>query len=91
MGRTGTMHAWEQEGIAPDLQVVAKGLGGGYQPIGGVLIGGKIVAATNSGSGGFMHGHTYQAHPVACAAALEVQRIIREDNLLTTSAPWGRG
>ena len=82
MGRTGTMHAWEQEGIAPDLQVVAKGLGGGYQPIGGVLIGGRIVAAINAGSGGFMHGHTYQAHPVACAAALEVQRIIREDNLL---------
>jgi adenosylmethionine-8-amino-7-oxononanoate aminotransferase len=82
MGRTGTMHAWEQEGIAPDLQVVAKGLGSGYQPIGGVLIGRRIVDAINNGSGGFMHGHTYQAHPVACAAALEVQRIIREDNLL---------
>jgi adenosylmethionine-8-amino-7-oxononanoate aminotransferase len=76
------MHAWEHEGITPDLQVVAKGLGGGYQPIGGVLIGGKIVRAIDNGSGGFMHGHTYQAHPVACAAALEVQRIIREDNLL---------
>ena len=46
MGRTGTMHAWEQEGIAPDLQVVAKGLGGGYQPIGGVLIGGRVVDAS---------------------------------------------
>ncbi len=82
MGRTGTMHAWEQEGVAPDLQVVAKGLGGGYQPIGGVLIAGKIVDAIAQGSGSFMHGHTYQAHPVACAAALEVQRIIRGDNLL---------
>ncbi len=82
MGRTGTMHAWEQEGVTPDLQIVAKGLGGGYQPIGGVLINRRIVEAINAGSGGFMHGHTYQAHPVACAAALEVQRIIRGENLL---------
>jgi adenosylmethionine-8-amino-7-oxononanoate aminotransferase len=90
MGRTGTMHAWEQEGIAPDLQVVAKGLGGGYQPIGGVLVGGRIVDAINAGSGGFMHGHTYQAHPVACAAALEVQRIIRDDNLLANVRTMGQ-
>ena len=82
MGRTGTMHAWEQEGITPDLQVIAKGLGCGYQPIGGVLIDGRIAQALHAGSGGFMHGQTYQAHPVACAAALEVQRIIREDDLL---------
>jgi len=89
MGRTGTMHAWEQEGVAPDLQVVAKGLGGGYQPIGGVLIGGKIIEAIAQGSGSFMHGHTYQAHPVACAAALEVQRIIRDDNLLDNVRAMG--
>jgi adenosylmethionine-8-amino-7-oxononanoate aminotransferase len=89
MGRTGTMHAWEQEGIVPDLQVVAKGLGGGYQPIGGVLIGGRIVRAIDNGSGGFMHGHTYQAHPVACAAALEVQRIISEENLLENIRAMG--
>jgi adenosylmethionine-8-amino-7-oxononanoate aminotransferase len=89
MGRTGTMHAWEREGIAPDLQVVAKGLGGGYQPIGGVLIGRKIVAAIDAGSGSFMHGHTYQAHPVACAAALEVQRIIRGENLLANVGAMG--
>ena len=89
MGRTGTMHAWEQEGIAPDLQVVAKGLGGGYQPIGGVLIAGRIVDAIGAGSGGFMHGHTYQAHPVACAAALEVQRIIRDDELLANVRTMG--
>jgi adenosylmethionine-8-amino-7-oxononanoate aminotransferase len=82
MGRTGTMHAWEQEGVTPDVQVVAKGLGSGYQPIGGILINRRIIEAIRQGSGGFMHGHTYQAHPVACAAALEVQRIIREDNLL---------
>ncbi len=81
MGRTGTMHAWEQEGISPDIQVIAKGLGGGYQPIGGILIADRIVRALADGSGGFLHGQTYQAHPVACAAALEVQRIIREDDL----------
>jgi adenosylmethionine-8-amino-7-oxononanoate aminotransferase len=90
MGRTGTMHAWEQEGITPDIQVIAKGLGGGYQPIGGILIADRIVQALAAGSGGFLHGQTYQAHPVACAAALEVQRIIREDNLLANVQTMGR-
>ena len=89
MGRTGTMHAWEQEGITPDIQVIAKGLGSGYQPIGGLLIAGRVVQALHDGSGGFMHGQTYQAHPVACAAALEVQRIIREDNLLANVRAMG--
>ena len=89
MGRTGTMHAWEQEGVTPDIQVIAKGLGGGYQPIGGILIADRIVQALAGGSGGFLHGQTYQAHPVACAAALEVQRIIREDNLLDNVRAMG--
>jgi adenosylmethionine-8-amino-7-oxononanoate aminotransferase len=90
MGRTGTMHAWEQEGVTPDIQVIAKGLGGGYQPIGGVLIADRVVQALARGSGGFLHGQTYQAHPVACAAALEVQRIIREDRLLENVQVMGR-
>ena len=89
MGRTGTMHAWEQEGIAPDIQTVAKGLGGGYQPIGGILIAGRIVEALRTGSGAFMHGHTYQAHPLACAAALAVQQAIRADNLLANVRAMG--
>jgi adenosylmethionine-8-amino-7-oxononanoate aminotransferase len=82
MGRCGTLHAWEQEGIHPDIQVIAKGLGGGYQPIGGILVHGRVIAALEAGSGAFVHGHTYQAHPVACAAALAVQEVIREENLL---------
>ena len=90
MGRTGTMHAWEQEKITPDIQIIAKGLGGGYQPIGGILIHDRIVQALANGSGGFLHGQTYQAHPVACAAALEVQRIIREDNLLANVQTMGK-
>src|SRR5215475_9131362 len=82
MGRTGTTHAWEQEGIAPDIQAIAKGLGGGYQPIGAMLASGRIVDAIRQGSGAFQHGHTYLAHPLACAAALEVQRVICEEKLL---------
>ena len=89
MGRTGTLHAWEQEGVTPDIQAVAKGLGGGYAPIGGILVAGRVVAALRDGSGGFMHGQTYQAHPVACAAALEVQRIIGEDGLVAGAARQG--
>jgi adenosylmethionine-8-amino-7-oxononanoate aminotransferase len=82
MGRTGTMHAVEQEGVEPDLLVIAKGLGGGYQPIGGVLVQHKIIAAIAQGSGYFQHGHTYIGHPVACAAALAVQKVIQRDSLL---------
>ena len=88
-GRTGTMHAWEQEGIAPDIQAIGKGLGGGYQPIAGILISKRVIDTLASGSGAFVHGHTYQAHPVACAAALEVQRIIHEEDLLTNVRKQG--
>jgi adenosylmethionine-8-amino-7-oxononanoate aminotransferase len=90
MGRTGTTHAWEQEGVAPDIQAVAKGLGGGYQPIGAMLARGEIIEVIRRGSGAFQHGHTYLAHPLACAAALEVQRIIRDDNLLDRVSELGR-
>ncbi len=89
IGRTGTLHAWEQEGVAPDIEVVAKGLGGGYQPIGGILIGAKVIDGLRAGSGSFMHGQTYQAHPVACAAALAVQQVIAEDGLLANVRAMG--
>jgi adenosylmethionine-8-amino-7-oxononanoate aminotransferase len=82
MGRTGSLHACTQEGIAPDLMAVAKGLGAGYQPIGAVLLAAKIFAAFRDGSGFFQHGHTYLAHPVACAASLAVQETIQRDGLL---------
>src|SRR5438128_7340477 len=90
MGRTGTRHAWEQEGIAPDIQAIAKGLGGGYQPIGAMLASGRIIDTIRSGSGAFLHGHTYLAHPLACAAALAVQDVIREDGLLAQVRERGR-
>ncbi|KAK0645574.1 exocyst complex protein exo70 [Cercophora newfieldiana] len=82
MGRTGTLHAWEQEGVAPDIQTIGKGLGGGYQSIAGVLAGHRVVDTLAKGSSVFVHGHTYQGHPAGCAAALEVQKIIQEEGLL---------
>jgi adenosylmethionine-8-amino-7-oxononanoate aminotransferase len=82
MGRTGSLHACDQEDVVPDLLVIAKGLGGGYQPIGAVLAHQRIVQAMSSGSGFFQHGHTYLGHAVACAAALAVQKVIERDRLL---------
>jgi adenosylmethionine-8-amino-7-oxononanoate aminotransferase len=89
MGRTGTLHACEQEGIAPDLMTIAKGLGGGYEPIGAVLLSRNIYDAFARGSGFFQHGHTYMAHPLACAAGLAVQETIRRDNLLANVRDMG--
>jgi adenosylmethionine-8-amino-7-oxononanoate aminotransferase len=82
MGRTGTLHACEQEGISPDLMTIAKGLGGGFQPIGAVLVSGAIYDAMRQGTGFFQHGHTYMGHPMAAAAGLAVQEVIHRDGLL---------
>jgi adenosylmethionine-8-amino-7-oxononanoate aminotransferase len=82
MGRTGTLHACTQEGVAPDIMVIAKGLGGGYQPIGAMLASHGICQAIDSGSGAFQHGHTYIGHATACAAALAVQQTVRDEHLL---------
>ncbi|MEW5879952.1 MAG: aspartate aminotransferase family protein [Pseudomonadota bacterium] len=89
MGRTGTLHACAQEGVAPDLMAIAKGLGGGYQPVGAVLVGGRVIDAIAQGSGFFQHGHTYIGHPVACAAALAVQKVLKRDRLVERCARQG--
>ncbi|MFW5969058.1 MAG: aspartate aminotransferase family protein [Halofilum sp. (in: g-proteobacteria)] len=82
MGRTGTMFACEQENVVPDMIAIAKGLGAGYQPIGALLVSDAIYDTVRQGSGFFQHGHTYMGHPVACAAALAVQRVIHDQDLL---------
>ncbi|KAK2000908.1 aminotransferase class-III [Colletotrichum falcatum] len=89
MGRSGTLHAWQQEDVVPDIQTIAKGLGGGYAPMAGMLINHRVADALKDGTGVFLHGHTYQGHPVGCAAALEVQRIIREENLVSNVRKQG--
>lgn len=82
IGRTGTLHACEQEGVRPDILAIAKGLGGGYAPIGAILLHDRIFKAIADGSGAFQHSHTYTGHPLACAAALAVQQVIQRDDLL---------
>jgi adenosylmethionine-8-amino-7-oxononanoate aminotransferase len=89
MGRCGTLWAFEQEGVVPDLVAIAKGLGAGYQPIGAVMVSGGIHDTIVTGSGFFQHGHTYLGHAAACAGALAVQRRLHDDGLLARVAPLG--
>ena len=90
MGRCGTLWAFEQEGVVPDLVAVAKGLGAGYQPIGALLVSETISKTIVAGSGFFQHGHTYLGHAAACAGALAVQQRLHEDRVLERVAPLGR-
>ncbi len=82
MGRTGTLFACEQEGVAPDIALIAKGLGAGYQPISALLCSEEIYRALEAGSGFFRHGHTYAGHPAACAAALTVTQKVSAPEML---------
>lgn len=82
MGRTGSLFACEQDGVAPDILCIAKGLGAGYQPIGAMMCSGAIYDAIAGGSGFFQHGHTYIGHPTATAAGLAVLRAILGRGLL---------
>jgi adenosylmethionine-8-amino-7-oxononanoate aminotransferase len=84
MGRTGFLHAWQEEGVVPDIQIVGKGLAGGYAPLSAVLIGRTITDALKNGPGNgcFSHGHTFQNFPKSCLCGFEVQRIIEEEGLV---------
>lgn len=82
MGRTGHHYACTEDGIAPDLLCIAKGLGAGYQPLGAVLCSAAVYDTIRGGSGYFQHGHTYSGHAAACAGGLAVQKAITERGLL---------
>jgi hypothetical protein len=81
-GRTGTMMAYEQEGIVPDMVTMAKGLAAGYQPVGAVLCKEEITDAFRKGSGFFQHGHTFMGHATAVAASLATLNAIEDERLL---------
>jgi adenosylmethionine-8-amino-7-oxononanoate aminotransferase len=82
MGRTGRNFAVEHSGISPDILVTAKSLSSGYAPLGAVIASKKVVDAVADGSGAFLHGFTYNAHPVSVAAGRAVLRRVRTLNLV---------
>jgi hypothetical protein len=90
MGRCGTLWAFEQEGVVPDMVAVAKGLGAGYQPVGALVVSKEICDTIQMGSGFFQHGHTYIGHAAACAGALAVQKRLHEDGVLSRVKPLGQ-
>ena len=81
-GRTGTMMAYEQESIVPDIVTMAKGLAAGYQPVGAMLCTDTITDAIRGGSGFFQHGHTFMGHATAVAASLATLKTIEDEALL---------
>jgi len=83
MGRTGSLFACEQDGVAPDIVCIAKGLGAGYQPLGAMLCSAEIYGAIEAGSGFFQHGHTYMGHPTATACGLAVLKALLERDLIS--------
>lgn len=89
MGKTGYLHAWQEEDVVPDIQTVAKALAAGYASISAVFISKKVLDVFQKGSGELVHGFTYEANPADVAACLETQRIIREENLLENVSKQG--
>jgi adenosylmethionine-8-amino-7-oxononanoate aminotransferase len=84
-GRTGKMFACEHAGIAPDIMCLSKGLTGGYMPMALAVTTEEIYAAFYDDYHtykAFMHSHTYCGNPLACSAAVEVLKIIAEDDIL---------
>ncbi|RSD31098.1 aspartate aminotransferase family protein [Vibrio pectenicida] len=89
IGRSGSLFAFELENVEPDLVCIAKGLGAGYQPIGATIANDKVYQSIANGSGFFQHGHTYMAHPVACACALATINAIIDEQLISCVNHFG--
>ncbi len=90
-GRTGTWRALEHDAVEPDIMAVAKGLGGGYIPLGAAIFHDRIAEPINREHGGPISGHTFSGHTTACAGALAVQKIVARDGLLErirNKGPW---
>jgi adenosylmethionine-8-amino-7-oxononanoate aminotransferase len=82
MGRTGHNFAVDHWDVKPDILVTAKGLSSGYAPLGAVIASQKVVDAIATGSGAFLHGFTYNAHPISLAAGRAVLRYLQTHKLV---------
>lgn len=80
-GRSGKLHAWQWDDCRPDVQVLGKGINGGYAPLSAVLISDKVVKAFEVGSGAFMNGFTYQSSAIGCRAGLECYKYLVKRDL----------
>ena len=89
-GRTGSMMAYQQEQVIPDIVTMAKGLAAGYQPIGALLCRPEIIDVIQNNSGFFQHGHTFMGHATAAAASLATLRAIKNENLLENVVTRGK-
>jgi adenosylmethionine-8-amino-7-oxononanoate aminotransferase len=82
LGRTGRNFAVDHWEVAPDILVTAKGLSSGYAPLGAVLVSKRVADAIANGSGAFLHGFTYNSHPISLAAGRAVLRLLQEKELV---------
>jgi adenosylmethionine-8-amino-7-oxononanoate aminotransferase len=82
MGRTGRNFAVEHWEVAPDILVTAKGLSSGYAPLGAVVVSKRVADAIADGSGAFLHGFTYNSHPISLAAGRAVLRVMQNRELV---------
>ena len=89
MGRTGRWFAVQHWGISPDIMVLGKGMSGGYFPLSAMITRSEYVDRLRERTGGFVHGHTFSHHPVACAVGLAVMEYIEKNQLVEKCA--GRG
>ena len=83
VGRTGTFFAADQLPVQPDILTTAKGLGGGYVPMGAVLTTDRVYQAVAEGSRDFSHGYTFNGYPLGCAVGLAVLAYIDRHDLIT--------
>jgi len=85
MGRIGRHFAVDHWDVAPDILVTAKGLSSGYAPLGAVLVSKRVADAIALGSGAFLHGFTYNSHPISLAAGRAVLRWVQERKLVAAA------